>query len=91
MKRSQKIKNEARIRRRRRVRAKVIGTAKYPRLSIYRSLNHIYAQLIDDASGKTIASASDKGIKATLESRYGVIESQVYGESSRYWEGINLK
>jgi large subunit ribosomal protein L18 len=63
MKKTQKIKNEARIRRHKRVRAKVIGTSQYPRLSVYRSLNHIYAQLIDDKSGKTIASASDKGIK----------------------------
>jgi len=62
MKKLQKIKNEARIRRHKRVRAKVFGTADCPRLSIYRSLNHIYAQVIDDNSGKTIVSASDKGI-----------------------------
>ena len=46
-----------------RVRAKVSGTAERPRLNVYRSLNHIYTQLIDDASGSTIASASTMGKK----------------------------
>ena len=41
-----------------RIRRKVRGTGERPRLAIYRSLNHIYAQVIDDASGRTIASAS---------------------------------
>lgn len=45
-------------RRRRRVRAKVFGTAKRPRLSVYRSLDHMHAQLIDDVSGTTLVSAS---------------------------------
>ncbi|NCN07153.1 50S ribosomal protein L18 [Candidatus Falkowbacteria bacterium] len=63
MKKSQKIKNEARARRQRRVRAKVSGTATCPRLSIYRSLNHVYAQLIDDQNGKTIVSARDSEVK----------------------------
>ncbi len=48
--------------RKRRIRAKVIGTAVRPRLTIYCSLKRIYAQLIDDAAGKTIASCySTKG------------------------------
>jgi large subunit ribosomal protein L18 len=42
----------------RRIRRKVRGTTERPRLAIYRSLNHIYAQLIDDEQGRTIASAS---------------------------------
>src|SRR5579883_730370 len=41
-----------------RIRRKVSGTAERPRLAIYRSLNHIYAQLIDDERGQTLASAS---------------------------------
>jgi len=50
--------NEARLARHRRVRAKVSGTGARPRLNVFRSLNHIYAQLIDDESGVTLASAS---------------------------------
>ena len=41
-----------------RVRRKIVGTAERPRLSVYRSLKHIYAQVIDDAAGRTLASAS---------------------------------
>ena len=48
----------ARIRRHRRVRAKLAGTAERPRLNVFRSLNHIYAQVIDDAAGVTLAAAS---------------------------------
>mgnify|MGYP001119098971 CR=1 FL=1 len=44
--------------RHRRVRKKVIGTTSYPRLGVFRSLNHIYAQLIDDSKGQTLVSAS---------------------------------
>jgi large subunit ribosomal protein L18 len=49
---------EARKRRHERVRKRVSGTASRPRLCIFRSLNHIYAQVIDDSSGHTIACAS---------------------------------
>ena len=51
-------KRELRGRRKARIRFKVSGSADRPRLSVYRSLNHIYAQVIDDASGKTLAAAS---------------------------------
>ncbi len=50
-------------RRRLRVRSKVTGTAECPRLSVRRSLKHIYAQVIDDASGTTLASASSVAMK----------------------------
>lgn len=51
-------KNKDRVIRHQRVRKKVSGTAERPRLSVYRSLNHIYAQLIDDVKGVTLCSAS---------------------------------
>lgn len=50
--------NEARLKRHRRVRAKISGTAERPRLSVFRSSKHIYAQLIDDVAGVTLAAAS---------------------------------
>jgi large subunit ribosomal protein L18 len=59
---SVKTKEQARQRRHRRVRAKVSGTAERPRLAVYRSNAHIYAQLIDDHAGRTLAAASS-GVK----------------------------
>lgn len=50
--------NDARIRRHQRIRNKISGTAQRPRLCVFRSARHIYAQLIDDAAGVTLASAS---------------------------------
>ena len=51
-------KNQDRLKRHKRVRAKIKGSAETPRLSVYRSLNHIYAQLIDDVKGNTLCAAS---------------------------------
>jgi large subunit ribosomal protein L18 len=51
-------KQEQRLRRRRRVRAKVRGTAERPRLSVYRSNRGIFAQLVDDAAGRTLAAVN---------------------------------
>ncbi len=51
-------KNQDRIIRHARVRKKIEGTAERPRLSVYRSTNHIYAQLIDDVKGNTLCAAS---------------------------------
>lgn len=51
-------KTEARLRRKQRVRKKVFGTTDRPRLSVFRSTRHIYAQIIDDSQGLTIAAAS---------------------------------
>ncbi|MBR6940662.1 MAG: 50S ribosomal protein L18 [Clostridia bacterium] len=50
--------NKARQHRHKRVRGKVSGTAECPRLNVFRSLQHIYAQLIDDVKGETLAAAS---------------------------------
>jgi large subunit ribosomal protein L18 len=55
---SKKDSNKARLRRHARVRGKISGTAACPRLNVYRSLSNIYAQLIDDVNGVTLASAS---------------------------------
>ena len=67
-------KNTVRQRRHARVRKTVVGTAAAPRLNVYRSLNHIYAQVIDDRAGNekggvTLAAAStmDKDVKAQIE------------------------
>ena len=58
-------KNTARLKRHARVRKKISGTAARPRLNVFRSTKHIYAQLIDDVAGVTLASASsmEKGLE----------------------------
>jgi large subunit ribosomal protein L18 len=55
-------KRRARLRRHRRVRKGISGEAGRPRLAVYRSNRHIYVQLIDDASGRTLAAASDREV-----------------------------
>jgi len=62
-------KNKIRVRKHVRVRKKVTGTAERPRLSVFRSSRHIYAQIIDDVSGTTLVAAStlDEAIKGKLE------------------------
>ncbi len=61
-------RNEIRVIRHARVRKKISGTPQAPRLCVYRSLNHIYAQIIDDTKGSTIVSAStlDPNLKGQL-------------------------
>ncbi|MFX3631209.1 MAG: 50S ribosomal protein L18 [Candidatus Pristimantibacillus sp.] len=61
-------KNKARLKRHLRVRKKINGTAGRPRLSVFRSSKHIYAQLIDDVTGVTLVSAStqDKELVETI-------------------------
>jgi len=56
-------KQEKRVRRHKRVRAKAFGTNKRPRLCVFKSSKHIYAQLIDDEKGKTITAASDSELQ----------------------------
>lgn len=63
MKSFEKIKIQARKTRHARVRAKVIGTEKKPRLSVYRSLKNVFAQLINDETGKTIVGVNTRGLK----------------------------
>ncbi|MBI3304879.1 50S ribosomal protein L18 [Candidatus Parcubacteria bacterium] len=63
------------LRRRKRVRSKVSGTAQRPRLAVFRSSQHIYAQLIDDANGLTLAATSDLGLKKTSGGRCKTAEA----------------
>jgi len=65
---SKKDKNQLRLVRHLRVRKKISGTAECPRLNVYRSTNHIYAQVIDDVTGTTLAAAStmEAGLKAAV-------------------------
>lgn len=64
-------KNQDRLKRHARVRKKVAGTAECPRLSVYRSLNHIYAQIIDDDAKTTLVAAStmEKAIAKAVEGK----------------------
>lgn len=71
-----KEKQYRRMRRHKRVRSRVVGTAERPRLNVFRSNKHIYAQLVDDSAGKIMASVSDHGFK---EKGKGVENSKQVG------------
>lgn len=73
-------KNAVRKKRHGRVRAKVSGTPQRPRLNVYRSNQHIYAQLIDDVNKVTLASASTVEKDLNLESNGNVEAAQKIGE-----------
>jgi large subunit ribosomal protein L18 len=73
-------KNATRKKRHARVRAKLSGTSARPRLNVFRSNKHIYAQLIDDMSGVTLASASTLDKELTLESTSNLEAAQKVGE-----------
>ena len=82
-------KNKERIVRHKRVRNKISGTKKCPRLNVYRSLNNIYVQLIDDEKGVTLAACStldkevaDK-IKGKTKSEQAYIVGQTIGERAK--------
>ena len=66
-----------------RVRTRVSGTTERPRLCVYRSLGHIYTQVIDDATGKTLASASsvDKETKKGLKGGGNIAAAKVIGKA----------
>ena len=63
------FKKRARLKRKKRIRKKVVGTEIRPRLCVFRSTRHIYAQIIDDAKGQTLAAAStlEKAVKGSSE------------------------
>lgn len=64
-------KEQKRLSRRRRIRAKIRGTAEQPRLAVFRSNKHLYAQLIDDDKGVTLAAAHDGEIKGGDAAKIG--------------------
>ena len=66
---SKKSRSEVRVNKHRRLRNRFSGTAERPRLAVFRSNNHMYAQIIDDSVGNTLAAAStaEKAVKAELE------------------------
>ena len=66
---NKKIKSEVRISKHRKLRNRFSGTAERPRLAVFRSNNHMYAQIIDDTVGKTLVAAStlDQDVKAELK------------------------
>lgn len=75
-------KNASRIKRRKRVRGRLSGTADRPRISVYRSVENIYAQLIDDVKGVTICASStlDKNLRAELNGKTKVEQATMVGE-----------
>lgn len=75
MKRTKLTARALRIRRHRRVRAKLAGTASRPRLAVFRSNAHIYVQLIDDATGNTLVAASDLGMERAPKGRAAQAEA----------------
>ena len=77
------IKTVNRARRHARVRSKISGTNEIPRLSVYRSNAHIFVQLIDDVSGKTLASASDKKISKGTKSEKSAQVGTMIAESAK--------
>jgi len=77
------IKRVRRSRRKQGIRKEILGVPERPRLSVFRSLNHVYAQVIDDLTGKTLASAStrdkgfsDKGAKLSEAAAVGKLVAQ---------------
>jgi len=66
-----KEKLRKRTRRHLRIRRKVVGTAERPRLSVYRSLKHIYCQIINDIEGKTLVAASTQSPDLRTQIKYG--------------------
>jgi large subunit ribosomal protein L18 len=80
---AKKTRREARIRRHLRVRKKIHGTPERPRLSVFRSLGHIYAQVIDDEAGKTLASAStiDKALRTQMQGLNKSEQARLVGQA----------
>lgn len=78
-----KSRSVARVRRHLRVRKKVSGTPERPRLNVFRSLSEIYAQVIDDESGNTLAAAStiDKELRSQMAGKTKTEQAQLVGKA----------
>src|SRR6516225_7013601 len=82
----QKAKRKRQLRRRRHVRKRIVGTPERPRLTVFRSNKHIYAQLIDDLHGVTLASAaspSAEGIKSGANIKAAVQVGKKLAENAK--------
>ena len=79
---SKKSRTEVRVKKHKRVRNHLAGTAERPRLAVFRSNNHMYAQIIDDTVGNTLVSASttQKDVKAELEKTNDVAAASYLGK-----------
>lgn len=75
-------KKQKRIKRHKKIRYRVNGTLQTPRLCIFRSINHIYGQLIDDDKNKTILSLSDKGMKSKADVKQEKTEGKLLSGKS---------
>ena len=78
---SKKSRTEVRVKKHKRVRNHLAGTAERPRLAVFRSNNHMYAQIIDDTVGNTLVAAStvEKAVKAELEHTNDVAAASYLG------------
>jgi large subunit ribosomal protein L18 len=80
---AKKSRAQARVHRHQRVRSKVEGTAERPRLNVFRSILEIYAQVIDDAAGRTLVSASsvDKDLRSRVKGMKKAEQAKVVGQA----------
>jgi large subunit ribosomal protein L18 len=84
----------ARLRRHQRVRVRISGTAERPRLNVFRSLGNIYAQVIDDVAGHTLASAStiDRELRHQVEGKSKTEAAKMVGELvARRAQAVGIK
>ena len=80
---NKKSRSEVRVKKHQRLRNRFSGTAQVPRLAVFRSNNHMYAQIIDDTVGKTLCSAStlDEAVKAEVEKTNNVEAAACVGKA----------
>lgn len=76
------LRTQARLKRKKRIRKKLVGTGNRPRLCVFRSARHIYAQVIDDSRGQTLAAASsmEKDVRENPESKNKVTAANNVGK-----------